>query len=115
VVPRAVCATPAAPHDALGRAITAGFFYNVARLDRSGAGYRTVKRGQAVHLHPSCCLAKEEVPPEFVVYHELVLTSKEFVRCATQIKKEWLVELAPHYYKASDVGSDKAKAVVVRR
>ena len=55
------------------------------------------------------------MPPDFVVYHELVLTSKEFVRCASAIKKEWLVELAPHFYKASDVGSEKAKAVIARK
>ena len=105
---RAEVALAEAPHDAarndaVGRAITSGFFYNVARLDGKGAGFRTVKGGHAVSIHPSSCLAKEEVPPDFVVYHELVLTSKEFLRCTTRINKAWLTELAPHYYKASDV------------
>jgi pre-mRNA-splicing factor ATP-dependent RNA helicase DHX16 len=31
-----------------------------------------------------------------VVYHELVLTSKEFMRTVSEIKPDWLVELAPH-------------------
>jgi pre-mRNA-splicing factor ATP-dependent RNA helicase DHX16 len=43
--------------EALGQAITSGFFYNVARMDRSG-DFRTLKRGASVHVHPSSCLAK---------------------------------------------------------
>ena len=107
----------AARNDAVGRAVAAGFFYNVARLDRGGGSFRTIKTGHSVHLHPSSCLAKEEVPPAFVVYHELVRTSKEFVRQATAIKKEWLLELAPHYYKAKDVyleGESRLKMPIAR-
>jgi pre-mRNA-splicing factor ATP-dependent RNA helicase DHX16 len=97
-------------NDAIGKAITSGFFYNVARLDKTGGSFRTVKTGHAVFIHPSSCLAKEEIPPAFLVYHELVLTSKEFVRQATAIKKEWLIEVAPHYYKAKDVYGQEGKA-----
>ena len=57
--------------DALGKAITSGFFYHVASLQKSGA-YRTLKTGHSVHVHPSSCLAKEETPPRWVVFHELV-------------------------------------------
>jgi pre-mRNA-splicing factor ATP-dependent RNA helicase DHX16 len=98
----------AAVGDALAKAITAGFFYNVARLEKSG-GYRTAKTGHGVHVHPSSCLAKDEVPARWLVYHELVETSKEFMRCVTQIKPEWLVEIAPHYYKAKDIANDVKK------
>lgn len=44
--------------DALGKAITAGFFYHAAKLQKNG-GYRTVKNAHTVHIHPSSCLAKE--------------------------------------------------------
>ena len=93
----------ASRNDAIGKAITSGFFYNVAKLDKSGGSFRTVKTGHSVFIHPSSCLSKEEVPPAYLVYHELVLTSKEYVRQATAIKKEWLIEVAPQYYKAKDV------------
>lgn len=33
-----------------------------------------------------------------MVYHELVLTAKEYMRHCTAIRPEWLAELAPHYY-----------------
>lgn len=56
------------------KAITAGFFPNAARLQRGGDTYRTVKNSQTVHVHPSSCLF--EVNPKWLIYYELVLTSK---------------------------------------
>ncbi len=38
-----------------------------------------------------------------VIYHELVLTTKKFLRNVIEIKPEWLVEIAPHYYKSNEV------------
>jgi hypothetical protein len=43
-----------------------------------------------VALHPSCCLDHK---PEWVVYHEFTLTSKQFIRTVTEIKGEWLLDL----------------------
>jgi pre-mRNA-splicing factor ATP-dependent RNA helicase DHX16 len=47
-------------------------------------------------IHPSSLLFKES--PEWVVYHELVFTSKEYMRTVCEVKQEWLVEIAPHYF-----------------
>lgn len=47
-------------HDAIKKAIAAGFFYNTARLRKDGS-YRTVKNPQTIHLHPSSGLVKMEV------------------------------------------------------
>ena len=83
------------------KAITAGFFPNAARLQRGGDSYRTVKNGQTVYLHPSSTLF--EVNPRWVIYFELVLTSKEYMRSNMPLQAEWLVEVAPHYYKKKDL------------
>ncbi|CEL01525.1 Putative mRNA splicing factor RNA helicase [Aspergillus calidoustus] len=83
------------------KAITAGFFPNAARLQRGGDSYRTVKTGQTVYLHPSSTLF--EVNPRWVIYFELVLTSKEYMRSNMPLQAEWLVEVAPHYYKKKDL------------
>lgn len=48
-----------------------------------------------VALHPSAALDKT---PDWVLYHEFVLTSKNFIRTVTAVRGEWLVEIAPHYY-----------------
>lgn len=90
------------------KAITAGFFPHAARLQRGGDSYRTVKTGQTVYLHPSSTLF--EVNPKWVIYHELVLTSKEYMRSNMPLQPEWLVEVAPHYHKKKDLetlGVDK--------
>lgn len=90
------------------KAITAGFFPNAARLQRGGDSYRTVKNGQTVYLHPSSTLF--EVNPKWIIYFELVLTSKEYMRSNMPLQPDWLVEVAPHYHKKKDLetlGIDK--------
>ncbi|KMU80003.1 pre-mRNA-splicing factor ATP-dependent RNA helicase prp16 [Coccidioides immitis RMSCC 3703] len=46
-----------------------------------------------------------DVNPKWVIYHELVLTSKEYMRSNMPLQPEWLVELAPHYHKQKDLES----------
>lgn len=64
-------------HDAIRKAIAAGYFYHTARLQKDGS-YKTVKNPQSVHVHPGSSLS--EVLPRWLVYQELVLTSKEYMR-----------------------------------
>ncbi|KAI5070716.1 hypothetical protein GOP47_0015059 [Adiantum capillus-veneris] len=93
--------------EAIKKAITSGYFYHTAKLQKNGS-YRTIKNPQTVHIHPSSGLA--EVLPRWLVYFELVITTKEYLRQVIEIKPEWLVEIAPHYYKKQDVedaGSQK--------
>lgn len=85
----------------ISKALTAGFFPNAARLQKGGDSYRTVKNGLTVYIHPSSTLM--EVNPRWVLYYELVLTSKEYMRSNMPIQPEWLVEAAPHFYKSKDL------------
>jgi pre-mRNA-splicing factor ATP-dependent RNA helicase DHX16 len=89
------------------KSLTAGFFFNACRLQRNGQ-YRTVKTPHTVQIHPSSSLAKSEVPPRWLIYHELVFTSKEFMRQVFAIDSSWLVEVAPHFYDENDL-KDEAK------
>ncbi|KAM0833502.1 hypothetical protein ACQ4PT_064227 [Festuca glaucescens] len=92
--------------DAIKKAITSGFFHHSARLQKNGS-YRTVKNPQTVFVHPSSGLA--QLLPRWVIYHELVLTTKEYMRQVTELKPEWLVEIAPHYYQLKDVDDTGSK------
>jgi len=56
-------------------------------------------------------LAKEENPPGWLVYFELSLTSKEFMRQVAPIKSNWLVEIAPHYYQESEIEEPRLRKV----
>ena len=97
------------------KSLVSGFFMQVAHLDPSGH-YQTVKDNQPVALHPSCCLDHK---PEWVAYHEFTLTSKQFIRTVTEIKGEWLLDLAPHYYDLRNFPQSGAKRalekIVARR
>ncbi|KAI0926930.1 Cyclin-dependent kinase catalytic subunit, variant 4 [Taiwanofungus camphoratus] len=62
------------------KAITAGYFYNTAQLQRSGDSYRTMKTNQTVYIHPSSSLFQLIPPAKSVLYYELVMTSKSYLR-----------------------------------
>lgn len=88
--------------EAILKALTAGFFYNACRLQKNG-NYRTMKNPHTVQIHPSSCLSRSELRPRWLIYHELVFTTKEYMRQVFDIEGSWLFEAAPHYYKEEDV------------
>ena len=92
------------------KCLLTGFFMQVAHLERTGH-YLTVKDNQVVALHPSTVLQHK---PEWALYNEFVLTSKNYIRMVTDVKGEWLVELAPHYYDLKHFPACEAKRVLER-
>ncbi len=77
------------------KAICSGFFMNISKKDPQ-EGYRTMVDNQPVYIHPSSTLFQQN--PEMVLYHELVLTTKEYMRNCMMIDPKWLIELAPRFY-----------------
>uniref|UniRef100_A0A7S3D2M8 RNA helicase n=1 Tax=Palpitomonas bilix TaxID=652834 RepID=A0A7S3D2M8_9EUKA len=92
------------------KSLLAGFFMHVAHLERTGH-YLTVKDNQVVSLHPSVALSQK---PEWVLYHEFVLTTKNFIRTCSEIRGEWLLEMAPHYYDLDNFPKCEAKSALQR-
>uniref|UniRef100_H3D255 RNA helicase n=1 Tax=Tetraodon nigroviridis TaxID=99883 RepID=H3D255_TETNG len=87
------------------KAVTAGYFYHTARLSKGG--YKTVKHQQTVFVHPNSSLFEEL--PRWIIYHELVFTTKEFMRQVIEIESGWLLEVAPHYYKSKELEDNSSK------
>ncbi|KAK7039214.1 hypothetical protein VNI00_010119 [Paramarasmius palmivorus] len=93
------------------KAITSGYFYNTgligklaqASLQKSGDSYRTLKTNHTVYIHPSSSLFQHQPPVRSVLYYELVMTSKSYMRQVMEIKPSWLLEVAPHYFKPADI------------
>ncbi|GAA5907660.1 hypothetical protein JCM5296_000845 [Sporobolomyces johnsonii] len=81
------------------RAITSGYFRHAAKKDPQ-EGYKTLVEGTPVFLHPSSSLFNRA--PEWCVYHELVLTTREYMREVTAIEPKWLTEVAPSFFKVAD-------------
>uniref|UniRef100_A0A7S3JRX4 RNA helicase n=1 Tax=Aureoumbra lagunensis TaxID=44058 RepID=A0A7S3JRX4_9STRA len=90
----------------VARAFVAGFFTNAAKKGTTdsghGQGYSTLVEGTTVHIHPSSSLYNKK--PEWLIYHELVLTSKEYMHHILAIDPKWLIELAPRFYKKAKQG-----------
>lgn len=80
------------------QALCAGFFRNSARKDPQ-EGYKTLIEGTPVYLHPSSALFGKQA--EWVIYHTLVLTTKEYMHCTTSIEPKWLVQAAPTFFKVA--------------
>ena len=81
------------------KAICSGYFTHAAKKDPQ-EGYKTLVEGQPVYVHPSSALYNRQ--PEWLIYHNLVLTSKEYMRECMAIDPKWLVELAPQYFQVCD-------------
>jgi ATP-dependent RNA helicase DHX8/PRP22 len=81
------------------KALASGFFRNTAKKDPQ-EGYKTLVEGTPVYIHPSSALFQRN--PEWVIYHELVMTTREYMREVTSIEPKWLIEVAPAYFKVVD-------------
>ena len=83
--------------DSVRKAICSAYFFNSAKI-RSIGSYINLLNGLPTNLHPSSSLCSLGNVPEFVVYHEVVLTSKEYMRTVTAVDAEWLAELGPMFF-----------------
>lgn len=87
--------------DTIRKAFTMGFFSNSAQIQNSGESYRSIKHNQSMYIHPSSVLFGNQ--PKFVIYFELMLTTKEYMRQVVEISPSWLLEAAPHYFKTEEI------------
>lgn len=103
--------------------LCAGFFRNSARKDTTDGGggggggsgaYKTLIEGTPVYLHPSSALFGK--PAEHIIFHTLVLTTKEYCQVTSAIDPKWLVEAAPTFFKVapSDRLSKRKKAETIK-
>lgn len=85
------------------KALVAGFFRNAAKRDPQ-EGYKCLAEGgQTIYIHPSSALFNK--PPDVLIYHEVVMSSKEWAREVTAIDPEWLVQLAPRFFRRANVAT----------
>ncbi|EAL64818.1 DEAD/DEAH box helicase [Dictyostelium discoideum AX4] len=82
-------------YENIKKCIAAGFFMQVAKCEKKNI-YFTLGDEQSVIFHPSTGLTRR---PEFCIYNEFVLTSENYIRTITDVKFDWLLELAPSYFK----------------
>ncbi|KAF8876489.1 P-loop containing nucleoside triphosphate hydrolase protein [Infundibulicybe gibba] len=91
--------------DILRKAITAGYFHQAARVKGIGE-FVNIRSGLPTHLHPTSALYGLGYTPSYVIYHELILTSKEYMTQVTAIDAYWLAELGSVFYSVKEKNFD---------
>ncbi len=82
------------------KCILSGLFMNLAQGQPDGT-YRLIGRQfqTPLWMHPESVLFKRI--PDWVVFGEAVETTKLFMKQVTSIRKEWILEVALHYYNGT--------------
>jgi pre-mRNA-splicing factor ATP-dependent RNA helicase DHX38/PRP16 len=60
--------------------------------------FQHLRTAVPMHLHATSSLYGLGYLPDYVVYHELVLTSKEYMSIVTSVDAHWLAELGSKFY-----------------
>lgn len=83
------------------KAFTAGYFNHLVKKRSTYAYEKLSSNGERkdVFLHPSSSLFKRQPLPEWIIFHEVIETSKPFMIGAVQTKPQWVREYSPDFYK----------------
>jgi len=101
-------------YDIVRKAICSGYFINAAKVKGIG-DYVNMRTGVPCKLHMSSALLCLGYIPEYVVYHELVMTTREYMSCVTTVDPHWLAEMGPMFFSIkSDTTGNKSKAQLDR-
>ena len=83
--------------DIVRKAVVCCYFHNVAKLKGIGE-YVNLLTSVPCHLHPTSALYGLGHTPEYIVYHEVTKTTKEYMQCVTAAEPEWLAELGGKFF-----------------
>ncbi|XP_041919727.1 probable ATP-dependent RNA helicase DHX40 isoform X3 [Alosa sapidissima] len=81
------------------RCLCLGYFTNVARRS-IGKSFSTMDgHGSTVHIHPSSALSGQESQLDWIIFHDVLATSRMFVRTVCPIRYEWVKDLLPKLHE----------------
>ena len=83
--------------DVARKCICSGYYHQAAKVKGIGE-YINLRTSVTVQLHPTSALYGLGYLPDYVIYHELILTSKEYMSCVTAVDPHWLADLGGVFY-----------------
>ncbi|KAL9029554.1 MAG: hypothetical protein Q9196_002218 [Gyalolechia fulgens] len=89
--------------DVIRKCICSGYYHQAAKVKGIGE-YINLRTSVTVQLHPTSALYGLGFLPDHVVYHELILTSKEYMSTVTAVDPHWLAELGGVFYSLKEKG-----------
>ncbi len=89
--------------DVIRKCICSGYYHQAAKVKGVGE-YINLRTSVTVQLHPTSALYGLGFLPDYVIYHELILTSKEYMSTVTAVDPHWLAELGGVFYSVKEKG-----------
>ncbi|KAI9730610.1 MAG: DEAH-box RNA helicase prp16 [Claussenomyces sp. TS43310] len=89
--------------DVIRKCICSGYYHQAAKVKGIGE-YINLRTSVTVQLHPTSALYGLGYLPDYVIYHELILTSKEYMSTVTSVDPHWLAELGGVFYSVKEKG-----------
>ncbi|XP_055513656.1 probable ATP-dependent RNA helicase DHX40 isoform X1 [Leucoraja erinacea] len=83
----------------LRRCLCTGYFSNVARRSVSKTFHTMDGHGSVVHIHPSSVLFDQETQLDWIIFHDVMATSKIYMRTLCPIRYEWVKDLLPKLHE----------------
>eukprot|EP00049_Salpingoeca_infusionum_P009535 m.161443 g.161443 ORF g.161443 m.161443 type:complete len:1244 (+) comp14363_c0_seq1:130-3861(+) len=87
--------------DVVRKCICSAYFSQAARLKGIGE-YVNARTGMPCHMHPTSALYGLGINPDWIVYHDLIMTTKEYMQFVTAVEPAWLAELGPMFYSVKE-------------
>lgn len=89
--------------DVIRKCICSGYYHQAAKVRGIGE-YMNLRTSVTVQLHPTSALYGLGYLPDYVIYHELILTSKEYMSTVTSVDPHWLADLGGVFYSIKEKG-----------
>jgi len=86
-----------ANQDLVRQAICSGYFHHAAKMRGIGE-YLNLRSAVTSYLHPTSALYASGSTYEYIVYHEVMVTTKEYLQHATAVEPEWLAQQGPMFF-----------------
>ncbi|XP_057695988.1 probable ATP-dependent RNA helicase DHX40 [Corythoichthys intestinalis] len=81
------------------RCLCTGYFNNVARRSVGKVFCTMDGHGSMVHIHPSSSLFEKEMELDWILFHDVLMTSRVYVRTVCPIRYEWVKDLLPKLHE----------------
>ncbi|XP_040902875.1 probable ATP-dependent RNA helicase DHX40 [Toxotes jaculatrix] len=81
------------------RCLCTGYFTNVARRSVGKVFCTMDGHGSMVHIHPSSSLFDQEAELNWLIFHDVLVTSRVYIRTVCPIRYEWVKDLLPKLHE----------------
>ena len=88
--------------DLVRKAICSAYFHHTARMKTLNE-YMNMRSGVSCYVHPTSAISSLGALPDYIVYHELLYTSKEYMQTITSVSPIWLAEIGSRFFSVKNM------------